>query len=246
MVMPSDGIGPQYVGRIEPRHKFPDLTHPSQLEGDEFLHLMSAGKTRAAQLMKAAQGSTSLPHFNRRQGIRQEVWEDANDTLGNTLLSKVQSINLFQHDLQGEVIEAQKKLQKVNKALQRMKEKNAMAEKRKSLVRTRANKILFENASKQMQNSGNKKLLPTIDLSSPKKDTTFMTAIKMNDQQPSTPVGLSRLSGCLTPSNQMMKIQQHSDQGSEKSRKTKLSQGKKLMMSNYREHEDTSNDSITE
>ena len=28
-VLPSDGIGPQYVGRIEPRHKFPDLTHPS-------------------------------------------------------------------------------------------------------------------------------------------------------------------------------------------------------------------------
>ena len=28
-VMPSDGIGPQYVGRIEPRHKFPDLSHPS-------------------------------------------------------------------------------------------------------------------------------------------------------------------------------------------------------------------------
>ena len=28
-VLPSDGIGPQYVGRIEPRHKFPDLSHPS-------------------------------------------------------------------------------------------------------------------------------------------------------------------------------------------------------------------------
>ena len=29
MVMPSDGVGPRYIGKIEPRHRFPDLSHPS-------------------------------------------------------------------------------------------------------------------------------------------------------------------------------------------------------------------------
>ena len=29
MVMPSDGVGPIYVGKVDNRHRFPDLTHPS-------------------------------------------------------------------------------------------------------------------------------------------------------------------------------------------------------------------------
>ena len=29
MVLPSDGMGPQYVGKIDPRNRFPDLTSPS-------------------------------------------------------------------------------------------------------------------------------------------------------------------------------------------------------------------------
>ena len=48
MVMASEGMGPQYVGRIEPQHKFPDLTHPSQLEGQEFLNFMAEGRSRPA------------------------------------------------------------------------------------------------------------------------------------------------------------------------------------------------------
>ena len=29
MVLPSDGVGPVYVGKIDARHRFPDLSHPS-------------------------------------------------------------------------------------------------------------------------------------------------------------------------------------------------------------------------
>ena len=31
IVVPSDGVGPIYVGKIDPRHRFPDLSHPTQL-----------------------------------------------------------------------------------------------------------------------------------------------------------------------------------------------------------------------
>ena len=31
MVVPADGVGPIYVGKIEPRQRFPDLSHPTQL-----------------------------------------------------------------------------------------------------------------------------------------------------------------------------------------------------------------------
>ena len=44
IVLPSDGVGPIHVGKIEPRHRFPDLSHPSQLQEDEFLNFMGAGK----------------------------------------------------------------------------------------------------------------------------------------------------------------------------------------------------------
>lgn len=31
IVLPTDGVGPIYVGKIDPRHRFPDLSHPTQL-----------------------------------------------------------------------------------------------------------------------------------------------------------------------------------------------------------------------
>ena len=49
MVVPIDGGHPIYVGNIEPRHRFPDLNHPTQLQEEEFLSFMGAGrKPRAA------------------------------------------------------------------------------------------------------------------------------------------------------------------------------------------------------
>lgn len=44
IVVPSDGVGPIYVGKIDPRHRFPDLNHPTQLQEEEFLAFMGAGK----------------------------------------------------------------------------------------------------------------------------------------------------------------------------------------------------------
>lgn len=43
MVLPSDGVGPNYIGKIDPRQRFPDLNHPSQLQGDDYLEFMGAG-----------------------------------------------------------------------------------------------------------------------------------------------------------------------------------------------------------
>ena len=54
IVLPSDGVGPIYVGKIDPRHRFPDLSHPTQLQEEEFLTFMGAGKkTNPAKLVNA-------------------------------------------------------------------------------------------------------------------------------------------------------------------------------------------------
>ena len=108
MVVPSDGVGPAYVGKIEPRHRFPDLSHPSQLQGDEFLTFMGAGtKFKPAKLV----GTQSVvPHFHRRPAILQRPGP-IQETLGSTLVAKAAEVNIFQHDLSTQLLTANQKMQ---------------------------------------------------------------------------------------------------------------------------------------
>ena len=56
--------------------------------------------------MRAAQNSSSLPNFKRRQGFVQAAGQDHDEALADAMMVKVQDINLNQLDLNGSIFKA--------------------------------------------------------------------------------------------------------------------------------------------
>ena len=70
MVLPSDSDGPIYIGNVDPRHRFPDLSHPSQLQGYHYDVLMGKGKKRDEGVKIGNTDTMStLLFFSRRSSL---------------------------------------------------------------------------------------------------------------------------------------------------------------------------------
>ena len=110
MVIPASSTndGPIYVGKIDSRHRFPDLSHPSQLQGVNFDVLMgnnTVGKKK--EEIKIADRTTENPllFFSRRSSLLdiydQTKRPDASKTNKVTQsLSKLTDVDIFSPDLQ--------------------------------------------------------------------------------------------------------------------------------------------------
>ena len=94
MVIPSDGVGPNYVGLIEPRHRFPDLSHPTQLQGEEFLAFMGAGKKITPAKVMHGGKEAQVPHFGRRPNIMYPEGSNV-ETLSGSMITKMTDVNMF-------------------------------------------------------------------------------------------------------------------------------------------------------
>lgn len=94
MVLTNDGTGPVFVGKVDQRIRFPDLSHPSQLCGEEFLEFMGAGAksnlTRAQWVGKLGDQNS---HFDRRSNTSKR---DGNpENVAELLVEKTLDIDLF-------------------------------------------------------------------------------------------------------------------------------------------------------
>lgn len=93
MVMAADGVGPIYVGKVDQRSRFPDLSHPTQLTGEEFLEFMGAGAN--SNLISRAQMLNNIDHsfFSRRENVIKVDARPVN--IGDSMVSKTLDIDVF-------------------------------------------------------------------------------------------------------------------------------------------------------
>lgn len=92
MVMAADGVGPVYVGKVDQRSRFPDLSHPSQLTGDEYIEFMGAGAN--SNILRAQMiGNIDHSFFERRGDVNKLDARPAN--VADSFVNKTLDIDVF-------------------------------------------------------------------------------------------------------------------------------------------------------
>ena len=69
MVLPCGSEGPIYIGNIDSRHRFPDLSHPTQLQGEHFEVFMGANKKRNEVKIANTDTTSTLLFLSRRSSL---------------------------------------------------------------------------------------------------------------------------------------------------------------------------------
>ena len=102
----------------------------------------------------------------------------------------MQDIDIFEHDLHGEVIKANQKLDKVKQTLQRIKENQLAEERRKIKLMGRGSKLMVDHSNALSRKTSaafniitiatHKKAVESMDVS-PKRggDNTFLTTVNL-------------------------------------------------------------------
>ena len=127
MVLKTGSDGPIYIGNIDPRHRYPDLSHPSQLQVyhfDVFMGQSTAGTGQKKQDDLKIANTDSLStvlFFSRRSYLldfydkkRQKEYEEsfqAEQTRKS--LTKLQDVDMFSYDLHEQVLKTTHELEKV-------------------------------------------------------------------------------------------------------------------------------------